>query len=377
MAYEQRAFWRNRTRAFFSFGMPVMLLLLFGALNSGGRVQELGNIPYVTFFLPGILAYGIVITQFVNMAGGIAIQRDNGLLKRMRGTPLPGPRLSPAASAPRRSSPLSLTVVMLILGWVAFDVHLRAAAVPAVVVTVLLGAATFAALGLAAVMIIPNAEAAPVVANVLILPLSFISGIWYPLTGAPEWLVDVAKFFPLEHLANALHVAFDPLNHGSAWSGNDLFVLATWLLVGARLAMRFWQRRWRAERAGPWIACRVPAARVAGIFAIFISLPAVIGPLGDEPSAAVAAVGAALVVFFALFFQPCAGGCIPSRRPSSRAYVIDHHRRHADRRRPPRLEPPLLLRGGHEARLRLGAVERRRAAGHRLAAGLTATVGRR
>jgi hypothetical protein len=58
VAYEQRAFWRNRTRAFFSFGMPVMLLLLFGALNSGGRIQELGNIPYVTFFLPGILAYG-------------------------------------------------------------------------------------------------------------------------------------------------------------------------------------------------------------------------------------------------------------------------------------------------------------------------------
>jgi ABC-2 type transport system permease protein len=238
VAYEQRAFWRNRTRAFFSFGMPVMLLLLFGALNSGGRVQELGNIPYVTFFLPGILAYGIVITQFVNMAGGIAIQRDNGLLKRMRGTPLPGW----AYVSGRLGSTALVSVVMLIIGWVGFDVHLRAAAVPAVVVTVLLGAATFAALGLAAVMIIPNAEAAPVVANVLILPLSFISGIWYPLTGAPEWIVDVAKFFPLEHLANASHVAFDPLNHGSAWSGNDLFVLAIWLLVGARLAMRFWQR---------------------------------------------------------------------------------------------------------------------------------------
>jgi ABC-2 type transport system permease protein len=242
VAYEQRAFWRNRTRAFFSFGMPVMLLLLFGALNSGGRIQELGNIPYVTFFLPGILAYGIVITQFVNMAGGIAIQRDNGLLKRMRGTPLPGWAYVSGRLGSTALVSVVMTVVMLIIGWVGFDVHLRAAAVPAVVVTVLLGAATFAALGLAAVMIIPNAEAAPVVANVLILPLSFISGIWYPLTGAPAWLVDVAKFFPLEHLANALHVAFDPLNHGSAWSGNDLFVLAIWLLVGTRLAMRFWQR---------------------------------------------------------------------------------------------------------------------------------------
>ena len=131
---------------------------------------------------------------------------------------------------------------MLVIGRVGFDVHLRAEAVPAVAVTVLLGAATFAALGMAAVMIIPNAEAAPVVANVLILPLSFISGIWYPLTGAPDWLVNLAKVFPVERLASALHVAFDPLNHGSAWSGGDLLVLAIWLLIGTRLAMRFWQR---------------------------------------------------------------------------------------------------------------------------------------
>jgi ABC-2 type transport system permease protein len=204
VAYEQRAFWRNRTRAFFSFGMPVMLLLLFGALNSGGRIQELGNIPYVTFFLPGILAYGIVITQFMNMAGGLAIQRDNGLLKRMRGTPLPGWAYVAGRVGSTGAISIVMTVVMLVLG--------------------------------------PNAEAAPVVANVLILPLSFISGIWYPLTGAPQWLVDVAKVFPLERLASALHVAFDPLNHGSAWAGNDLFVLAIWLLVGTRLAMRFWRK---------------------------------------------------------------------------------------------------------------------------------------
>ena len=242
VAYEQRAFWRNRTRAFFSFGMPVMLLLLFGALNSGGRIQELGNIPYVTFFLPGILAYGIIITQFVNMAGGIAIQRDNGLLKRMRGTPLPGWAYVCGRVGSTALISIVMTVVMLILGRVLVDVHLRAEAVPAVVVTVLLGAATFAALGMAAVMLIPNAEAAPVVANVLILPLSFISGIWYPLTGAPTWLVDLAKVFPVERLASALHVAFDPLNHGSAWSGNDLFVLGIWLLVGSRLAMRFWRK---------------------------------------------------------------------------------------------------------------------------------------
>jgi ABC-2 type transport system permease protein len=242
VGYEQRAFWRNRTRAFFSFGMPIMLLLIFGSLNSGGRIQELGNIPYIVFFLPGILAYGIIITQFVNMAGGLAIQRDNGLLKRMRGTPLPGWAYVAGRVGSTATISAIMAAVMLVLGRVFYGVHLRAEAVPAVVAAVLLGAATFAALGMAAVMLIPNAEAAGVVANVLILPLTFISGIWYPLTGAPTWLLDVAKISPVERLANILHTAFDPLNHGSAFAGNDFLVLGIWLVIGVRLAMRFWQK---------------------------------------------------------------------------------------------------------------------------------------
>jgi ABC-2 type transport system permease protein len=242
VAYEQRAFWRNRTRAFFSFGMPIMLLVLFASLNSGGRIAELGNIRYVVFFLPGILAYGIIITQFVNMAAGLAIQRDNGLLKRMRGTPLPGWAYVGGRVASTALVALLMTVAMLIIGYVAFDVHLRPEAIPAVGIDVLLGSATFAALGMAAVSIIPNAEAAPVVANVLILPLSFISGIWYPLTGAPDWLQRVAETFPVERLADALHHAFDPLNHGSAFAGNDLLWLTIWLVIGVRLAMRFWRK---------------------------------------------------------------------------------------------------------------------------------------
>src|SRR5262245_29382094 len=242
VAYEQRAFWRNRTRAFFSFGMPVMLLVLFASLNSGGRIPELGNIRYVVFFLPGIMAYGIIITQFVNMAGGLAIQRDNGLLKRMRGTPLPGWAYVGGRVGSTALTSVLMAAVMLVIGEAFYDVRLSAEAVPAVAITVVLGAATFAALGMAAVSIIPNAEAAPVVANVLILPLSFISGIWYPLTDAPTWLQDLAKAFPVERLADSLQTAFDPINHASAFSGADLLWLAIWLVVGVRLAMRFWRR---------------------------------------------------------------------------------------------------------------------------------------
>jgi ABC-2 type transport system permease protein len=242
VAYEQRAFWRNRTRAFFSFGMPIMLLVLFASLNSGGRIEQLGNIKYVVFFLPGIMAYGIIITQFVNMAAGLAIQRDNGLLKRMHGTPLPGWAYVGGRVGSTALSSAVMAVVMLVIGRVFYGVHLRAEAIPAIVIAVLLGAATFAALGMAAVSIIPNAEAAPVVGNVLILPLSFISGIWYPMTDAPSWLHDIAKVFPVERLADALQTAFDPVNHSSAFAGHDLFILAIWLAVGVRLAMIFWRR---------------------------------------------------------------------------------------------------------------------------------------
>jgi ABC-2 type transport system permease protein len=242
VAYEQRAFWRNRTRAFFSFGMPIMLLLLFASLNGGGRIEQLGNIPYVVFFLPGIMAYGIIITQFVNMAGGLAIQRDSGLLKRMRGTPLPGWAYVAGRVGSTALSSVAMAVVMLVIGRVFYDVHVRAEAIPAIALVVVLGAATFAALGMGAVAIIPNAEAAPVVANVLILPLSFISGIWYPMTDAPTWLLDVAKVFPIQRLADALQTAFDPVNHGSAFAGSDVLILAVWLAAGVRLAMVFWRR---------------------------------------------------------------------------------------------------------------------------------------
>jgi ABC-2 type transport system permease protein len=246
VAYEQRAFWRNRTRAFFSFGMPVMLLLLFGALNSGGRIRELGNIPYVTFFLPGILAYGIVITQFVNMAGGLAIQRDNGLLKRMRGTPLPGWAYVAGRVGSTALTSVFMAAVMLVIGEVFYGVHLRAEAIPAIVIAVLLGSATFAALGMAAVSIIPNAEAAPVVANVLILPLSFISGIWYPLDGAPDWVVTVAHIFPLYHIVDAFDACFVPSTTGGGWAPDNLAVIAAWGAGALFVAIR----RFRVEPAG-------------------------------------------------------------------------------------------------------------------------------
>ena len=89
IGFEQRAFWRNRTRAFFSVAFPLMFLVVFNAINSGDHISRLGGISYTTWFVPGILAYGIIMATFSNLAISTAIARDNGVLKRMRGTPIP------------------------------------------------------------------------------------------------------------------------------------------------------------------------------------------------------------------------------------------------------------------------------------------------
>ena len=88
--YEQRAFWRDRRRAILSFMFPLMMLLLFGSLNQHSTVDNGdGTIPFLTFFVPGIIAYGVVTTTFSNLAISLASAREQGLLKRIKGTPLP------------------------------------------------------------------------------------------------------------------------------------------------------------------------------------------------------------------------------------------------------------------------------------------------
>ena len=87
--YEQRSYWRNRGRGIFTFAFPLMFLVIFGALDKGQTLSSRGGIPYDDFFVPGILAYGVIATTFVNMAISTAILRDEGILKRMQGTPLP------------------------------------------------------------------------------------------------------------------------------------------------------------------------------------------------------------------------------------------------------------------------------------------------
>ena len=244
--FEQRAFWRNRSRAFFSVVFPLLFLVLFNAINGGHHIEEMGGISYATWFVPGILAYGLIMATFTNLAVSTAIARDTGVLKRIRGTSLPawvyiGGRIGSALI-----TTVVLVVTTLALGVFAYGVTIRTSTVVALAATLVMGSVCFTVLGLAATAIIPNADAAPAIVNVLILPLTFISGIWMVLANAPGWLDVTAEIFPVHALAHGLQHAFDPATVGNGVDWSDLLVLAIWTAVGLRVCQRWF--RWESRR---------------------------------------------------------------------------------------------------------------------------------
>ncbi len=239
--YEQRAYWRNRGRGIFTFVFPLMFLVIFASLNKGAHLKSLGDISYNDFFVPGILAYGVIATTYVNMAISTAILRDQGVLKRMQGTPLPRWAYVAARIGSTIVIVALMTVLVLGLGAIAYGVHVRAAAIPAMVVMLVLGTAAFTTLGIGVTRFIPNAESAPVFINLSVLPLTFISSIWFPTNTMPSWLQDIAKFFPIRPLADGLQYVFDPRHTGAAFNARDVRTLLIWAAVGVFLMVRFLQ----------------------------------------------------------------------------------------------------------------------------------------
>jgi len=237
--YEQRAYWRNRGRGIFTFVFPLMFLVIFASINKGKHLSSVGGIPYDDFFVPGILAYGVIATTYVNVAIGTAILRDEGILKRMQGTPLPRWAYIAARIGSTVLIVVAISVVTLALGVVAYGVHIRASTLPGLVLTLVLGTAAFTTLGIGITRFIPNAEAAPVVVNLTVLPLTFISNVWFPTNSMPSWLQHVAKVFPIRPLADGLQHAFNPHVSGAGVSGPDLRTLAIWTAVGVYLMIRF------------------------------------------------------------------------------------------------------------------------------------------
>jgi ABC-2 type transport system permease protein len=246
--FTNKAFWRNPAAAFFTFAFPLMFLVIFTTLFGNNEVPLTGTDPLVfvtqsTFYVPAMAAFSVVTACYTNLAIGVTFQRDAGILKRTRGTPLPG-----WAYLLGRATHAVLMAVILVAITAAFGAAFYGTDLPSgtgmlvFIVTVLVGAASFAALGLAVTAIIPNADAAPPIVNVTILPILFLSDIFIPLgEDPPTWVDIIGRVFPVRHFAEAMQAAF--LDTPFEWW--DLAVVAMWGVAGLVLAMRFfaWEPR--------------------------------------------------------------------------------------------------------------------------------------
>ena len=237
--YEQRAYWRNRGRGIFTFAFPLMFLVIFATLDSASHIASRGGIPYDDFLVPGILAWAVIATTFTNLAISTAILRDKGVLKRMQGTPLPQWAYVAARIGSSAIVMLAIAVVTVLAGVAFWGLSLRLKALPGLVLTLVLGAAAFTTLGIGILRFVNKADTAPVVVNLITLPLTFISNIWFPTDTLPSVVQSIASDLPIKALASGLQYGFDPRRHGVGLAAGALRTLGVWTAIGAVLMIRF------------------------------------------------------------------------------------------------------------------------------------------
>jgi ABC-2 type transport system permease protein len=236
---EMLAFMRNPAAAFFTFVFPLMFLVIFNMVFGDGEIAVPGGeVDVSTFYVPAIVALSVVNGCYFNIAMGVAFARDRGVLKRIHGTPLPPVAYFAGRIIQAAVVSVILVAIVLAAGVVFYGVELQGEKLPALAVMLVVGAGTFCALGMAMASLVPNADAAPAVVNVSILPLMFISNVYVPLENAPTWLKAVAEVFPIKHFADGIHAAFNPFESGSGLAAEDLLVLLAWGAAGVVFAVK-------------------------------------------------------------------------------------------------------------------------------------------
>ena len=236
---ENRIFWRTPIGAFFTLGLPLIMLVLFVALFGNEAIgTQYGEITTAQFYAAGLGVFAAASATYTNIAIGLSMRRDEGILKRVRGTPIPpgvflgGVILSAVWIA------IFATTVMVGLGIVAYGVELEAAKFPAMVVSFLAGTICFATLGVALASVAKSAASAPAIANATILPMGFISNVFIPLDDPPQWLTLAGDIFPLKPFAVAFTEAMSPFSEAPAFEWDRILVLLAWTLLGLVVAWR-------------------------------------------------------------------------------------------------------------------------------------------
>jgi ABC-2 type transport system permease protein len=234
---DQRLFWRSREAAFFTFLLPIVLLVLLGSVY--GDEDAIDGMRASTYLLAGLLGYGVVSTAFASLAISLVIRRESGVLKRIRGTPLPTSVYLAALVASTLLIVALEAAAQLAVGRLVLDADWPTGP-GALALALALGSLSFAALGLALTGAIRSAEGSSAVVNAVYLPATFICGVFFSVDSLPRVLEALAGVLPLTYLLELIRDGF--VEGRVDASSEALAVLLGWGVLGAVLAVRLF--RW-------------------------------------------------------------------------------------------------------------------------------------
>ncbi|MBO9713412.1 ABC transporter permease [Sphingomonas sp.] len=242
LRYINLSFWRNPSAAFFGIVFPLMVLLINSTMFGNAPVTIHGVTTTVaSFYVAGMSVFAVAMTCFTNLATAVLFDRDMGRLKRIRATPTPVLAYVVARLTFAMFAGLLATMLCVGAGAALFGVRIAPMALVEFAGVVLFGGACFAALSLAVVGLVANAQAGPAVLNAMTFPVLFVSNVFYPIDRLPPWLLTITNALPVRPLANAATASF----FGTPVAMRDLMVLGAWGLGGALVAAaKFnWQPR--------------------------------------------------------------------------------------------------------------------------------------
>ena len=230
---ERRMFWRNPTAAFFNFLLPLLFLFLIATAFGSDRDD-------MEVLVPGIAGMAIMTTTFTSLAFNVTFLREQGILKRIYGTPTPPLAYFGGLIGSAILNALAQVALIVLIGHWIYDLAWPQAWGELLVFTVA-GVAAFASLGIAFSHLIPNYDAAAAYVNAVFLPLIFISGTFYSTESLPAVLDGIASALPLKHAIDGLR---DAMVAGDGLGDNlgALAALVAWAAAGVVLAVRFF--RW-------------------------------------------------------------------------------------------------------------------------------------
>ena len=243
--FHNHIFWRSPVAAFFTLALPLVMMIIFVSIFGSDPYGTAGQINISEFYVPALAGFTAATATYTNLGISLTLMREEGTLKRVRGTPAaPWQFLTGTVASAVWVAFLGATILFVVGTFIA-DITIDYDQIGWMALFFVVGVLAFAVLGVAVSLLAKTGQAASAITNATILPLAFISNIFIPMDDPPRWMEILGGIFPLRSFAEGFRSGFDPaLRDGRV---ADLLVVAAWGVAGLIFVLKYFQWVPKAE----------------------------------------------------------------------------------------------------------------------------------